>query len=238
MYKLLSTTNKVTFLLLWIGVTLLAWLVSPVNTLYPTLRTYLEVAARVRDYAVCGLIIGSVTSIGQTLILRLEGQDFKRWLGATLIGYALAWPAGLFVATLIPTVTFGLKGSGFLPLTEPTTIFYFPYPTDIILGGGVVGFAQWLALRHLLPHRNTSLAGLWIMGVWLSIGLGIVIGLLGRTIPLNHNSGMLFDSALAIERVKTGVASGFITALLLLFITYQASQQEKPTVLHDKGAGV
>jgi hypothetical protein len=222
----LAVKGKVTFLLLWIGVSALGWFLGPINTLQPTLRTYLDVANRALAYAVCGLIIGLVIGFGQFLVLKQKLYSSKKWFFMTLAGYTLALPIGLVISTLIPAISFTLQGSSFLPLREPTTIFFFPFPMDIFLGGWVVGIAQWITLRQILPYRNSRLAALWILGVWLSIGLGIIAMLIGRSAPININSGMLFDTTLAIERVYIGVVSGLVTGLLLLFVIHQAGQVE------------
>lgn len=222
----LAVKGKVTFLLLWIGVSALGWFLVPINTLSPNLRTYWEVANRALAYAACGLIIGLVIGIGQFLVLKQKSVASKKWFFLTLAGYTLALPLGLAISTLIPAISFTLQGSGFLPLREPSTIFFFPFPTDIFMGGWVVGIAQWIVLRQILPYRNSRLAPLWILGVWLSIGLGIFAMLIRRSAPINVNSGMLFDMTLAIERVYIGVVSGLVTGLLLLFVIHQAGQVE------------
>jgi len=222
----LAVKGKAIFLLLWMGISAFAWILAPINTFQPTLRTYLDVANRVLASAVCGLIIGLVMGFGQFLVLKQKLASSKKWFFLTLAGYTLALPIGLAISTLMPVLSFTLQGSSFLPLKEPTTIFFFPFPMDIFFGGWVVGFAQWIALRQILPYRNFCLAALWILGVWLSIGLGIIAMLIGRLAPININSGMLFDTTLAIERVYIGVVSGLITGFLLLFVIHQAGQVE------------
>lgn len=225
----LAVKGKVTFLLLWIGVSALGWFLGPINTLQPTLRTYLDVANRALAYTVCGLIIGLVIGIGQFLVLKQKLYSSKKWFFVTLAGYTLALPIGLAISTLIPAISFTLQGSSFLPLREPTTIFFFPFPMDIIFGGWFVGLAQWIALRQILPYRNFRLAALWILGVWLSIGLGIIAMLMGRSAPININSGMLFDTTLAIERVYIGVVSGLVAGFLLLFVIHQIGNPKNTT---------
>jgi hypothetical protein len=229
MINCLAVKGKVTFLLLWIGISALGWFLVPINTLSPNLRTTWEVAIRALTYTACGLIIGLVLGIGQFLVLKQKWYASKKWFFMTLAGYTLALPIGLAISTLIPAIAFPLRGSSFLPLMVPSTIFFFPYPTDIVFGGWVVGIAQWIALRQMLPYRNSRLAALWILGVWLSIGLGIFAMYIGRSGPININSGMLFDTTLAIERVYTGGVSGLVTGLLLLFVTHQAGQKENIT---------
>lgn len=220
--------GKLTFLFLWVGVSVLGWFLVPINTLYPNLKTYFEVANRGLAYAVCGLMIGLVLGVGQVLVLKQKLYPSKKWFVMTLAGYTLAWPIGLAISTLLPAIAFALQGSSFLPLRQPAEISFFPFPIDIILGSWVVGMAQWIALRQLLPYRNSRLAALWILGVCLSMGLGIFVALIGRTAPININSGILFDLILAIERVKIGVISGIVTGFLLLLITVQSGRGVNP----------
>ena len=225
MINRLAVKGKVTFLILWMGVNILGWLFAPINALAPDLRTYLEVANRAFVYAAWGLVIGSVTGIGQFLVLKQRWYSTKRWFFMTLVGYTFALPIGLAVSTLIPAIASSIRGSGFLPLNEPASILYFPFPGDVVLGGWVVGIAQWIALRQILPYRNSRLAALWILGVWLSFGVGIFALLLARSGPININSGLWFDANLAIERVWTGGVSGLVTGLLLLFVINQAGKK-------------
>jgi hypothetical protein len=235
----LAVKGKAIFLLLWMGISAFAWILAPINTLQSTLRTYLDVANRTLAYAVCGLIIGLVMGFGQFLVLKQKLYSSKKWFFVTLAGYTLALPIGLAISTLIPAISFTLQGSSFLPLREPTTIFFFPFPMDIFFGGWVVGFAQWIALRQILPYRNFRLAALWIFGVWFSIGLGIIAMLFARTTSININSGMLFDMTLAMERVYIGVVSGLVTGLLLLFVIHQVGKTENTTspLAENKKAG-
>jgi hypothetical protein len=114
----LAVKGKVTFLLLWIGVSTLGWFLVPINTLNPTLRTYLDVANRALAYTACGLSIGLVIGIGQFLVLKQKLYSSKKWFSMTLIGYTLAWPIGLAIITLFSAIAWNLHGSSFLPLRE------------------------------------------------------------------------------------------------------------------------
>ncbi|MGA2505641.1 MAG: hypothetical protein ABSG01_16285 [Anaerolineales bacterium] len=234
----LAVKGKATFLLLWMGISALAWFLAPINALQPTLRTYLDVANRALAYAVCGLIIGLVMGFGQFLVLKQKLYSSKNWFFVTLAGCTLALLLGLAISTLIPAISFTLQGSSFLPLREPTTIFFFPFPMDIYLGGWVVGIAQWIALRQILPYRNFRLAALWVFGVWLSIGLGIIAMLFARTTPVNVNSGLLLDPTLAMERVYIGVVSGLVTGILLLLVIHQVRKKESTNSPLSENKGV
>jgi hypothetical protein len=222
-----TVTSKVPFLLLWIGIGALGWLLAPINALPPNLRTYLEVANRMLVYAGCGLIVGLALGAGQLLLLKQKWVGSKEWFWMTVVGYTFALPIGLAISTLIPAIAFRLQGSGFLPLREPGSLFYFPFPGDIVFGGWVVGVAQWIALRRYLPYRNSRLAALWILGVWLSVGLGIFALLIARSGPINLNSGRILDAGLALERVYAGGVSSLVAGLLLLFVIDQSGRKVK-----------
>jgi hypothetical protein len=230
----LAVKGKATFLLLWMGISALAWLLAPINTLQPTLRTYLDVANRALAYAICGLIIGLVMGFGQFLVINQKLYSSKKWFFVTLAGYTLALPIGLAISTLIPAISFPLHGLSFLPLRGPSTFIYFPFPGDIFFGSWVVGLVQWIALRQILPYRNFRLAALWVFGVWLSIGLGIIAMLFARTMPINVNSGLLLDPTLAMERVYIGVVSGLVTGILLLLVIRLVGKTDStPSLLSD-----
>jgi hypothetical protein len=226
----LAVKGKATFLLLWMGISALAWLLAPINSLQPTLRTYLDVANRVLAYAICGLIMGFVMGFGQFLVLKQKLVSSKKWFFLTLAGCTLALPVGLVISTLVPAISFPLHGSSFLPLRGPSTFIYFPFPGDIFFGSWVIGFAQWIALRQILPYWNYRLATLWVFGVWLSIGLGIIAMLFARTTPINVNSGLLLDPTLAMGRVYIGVVSGFVTGVLLLLVVHHVGKKESSTI--------
>lgn len=110
-------------------------------------------------------------------------------------------------------------------------MLFFPFPIDVVLGGWSLGLSQWLVLWHLLPYRNSRIALLWILGVWMSFAFGMLALLLARAGPINVNSGMWLDGKLAIERVWAGGVSGLLTGVLLLFVIDQAGKkviQPKP----------
>ena len=95
-----------------------------------------------------------------------------------------------------------------------------------MLAGWVIGITQWTALRQILPYRNSRLTALWVLGVWLSIGLGVIVALIGQVAPININPGLVFDTTPVIERVKIGMTSGFVSGLLLLFVLHYGRQTE------------
>jgi hypothetical protein len=220
--------NKAGFLLLWTAVNALGWLLAPINTFKP-LMTYLEVANRMLVYAGCGLLMGLVIGTGQSFILMKQTGVSKKWFFITLAGYSLAWPVGLAISTLIPSIAFHLQASGFLPISQPGTVWYYSFPLDLFFGAWLIGLAQWMILRILLPYRNSRLAALWILGGGLSVGLGIIAMFIGRTVPLDFHAGMLFDVTLAFDRVKIGLTSGLVTGLLLWFVIDQAGRAKTVT---------
>ena len=131
---------------------------------------------------------------------------------------------------MIPSIAFPLQGEGFLPISQPGTVYYSPFPDDLFSGAWVIGLVTWITLRSLLPYQNPRLAALWILGVWLSVGLGIITMFIWRSsVPLFANVDRTFDAALAYDRVKIGLVSGLVTGLLLLFVIDQAGRAQSVT---------
>jgi hypothetical protein len=225
-HKAIIGKDKTIFLILWMSVSILGWLLVPINALDPNLRTYMEVGIRALVYTACGLFIGLIIGAGQFLVLKHKLNSPNNWFVLTLAGYALAWPVGLLISTLISTIAFSLQSSSFLPLIEPSkSISYFPFPFDIIMGGWVVGITQWIGLRQILQYRTFHMAALWVLGVWLSIGLGIFTPIPGVARIYNANLNMVVDPILAMERIKIGLISGLVTGLLLLLIINANNQR-------------
>lgn len=228
-----TITNEGLFFLSWIGTTAIAWLPSPINATDNTLRTYSEVLIHLFVYAACGAIIGFIAGRSQTWIFeRLSNALFPRWFYATIMGYALALPAGLLISTLVPTLFIHGARWGFLPLSQPSTIVFSPFPGDIFFGGGVLGIVQWFALRDTLPGASRKIAALWVLGTWFSICAGMIVGLYEATymvrvvgslpiITLGVDWGRAFEFSLVVQRATIGAAVGGLQGLFILFVGRQ-----------------
>ena len=198
------------FFILWAIVSALGWLAGVLD-LTSNARTYLEVARLIPIYLLDGLLVGLVTGMGQALILRRVMPQSSRWFWSTLLGYALAFPAGLLIEVLIPSITFPLQGADFLPLSRPSTMTIYLYPQSLFWGAFIVGLAQWPVLKHFIPDPNAKKRALWVLATWLEPGLGIF----ARWFFF----GVLFTD---IEKLSMGVTIGVITGLALLIMTNQA----------------
>jgi hypothetical protein len=223
----ISFKNAFVILLVWAFATTFGWVVSPSNVFPSGLQTYLEVSIRILAYAGCGLLIGTVTGAIQTIILKHKMTRILHWWRQTILGYALTLSGGLLLTILIPTISFNLQHSGFLPLTQPAGITYYSSPFDFYLGGFILGIFQWSCLGRALPVKGGRLALLWILGTGVSIGIGIIIGIIGVNIgipPLPSNSlGNWISLPFVIQRLKIGLVSGLLQGFILLLVVNRSN---------------
>jgi len=130
------------------------------------------VGSRILAYAACGLILGLVMGIGQLFLLKQRIVASKKWFWMTLAGYTLALPVGLAITTLIPAISFPLHGSG---SCRSGTIYYFLLSFSNGYFYGRLG--SWHnpmdRIKTNIALPELPLAIIWVVGVWLSFGLGI-----------------------------------------------------------------
>ena len=208
--------NYLVFFFLWIIASALGWLAGAFDlTLNAT--TYLEVARLIPLYLLDGFLVGLVTGIGQALILRRIMSKPSRWFWGTLLGYTLAFPAGLLIEVLIPSITFPLQGMAFLPLSGPSTMTIYLYPQSLFWGAFIVGLAQWPVLKRYISDPNAKNRMLWILATWLGPGLGVFM----RWCFF----GLLFTD---VERFSMGVATGVTTGLALMILINQTGFESNP----------
>jgi hypothetical protein len=143
---------------------------------------------------------------------------------ASTLGYGLALPAGLVVVTLIPSLFRVVSGDTpwFLPLSEPGGTMFWPRPAVLALCGGVVGAAQWLALRRHLPRARLAMALLWVFGAWMSLSVGLAVGALVRTGMLGFD-WPVFARGL-IGQATAGAVIGLLTGALLIVLLREAQR--------------
>ena len=157
-----SLTDRLVFYLLWVIVIALGW-VAGVLDLTLNAKTYLEVIRLIPIYLLNSLLIGLITGVCQTLILRWGIPQSLQWFWNTLLGYTLAFPAGLLIEVLILSITFPLQGADFLPLSEPSTMTLYLYPQSLFWGAFIVGLAQWPVLKRFIPGLNAKKRALWVL---------------------------------------------------------------------------
>jgi hypothetical protein len=205
--------DRLVFFVFWVFVSALAWTAGIVD-LTSDARTYLEVARLIPVYLLDGVLIGLVTGLGQALILQRFIPKPSRWFWSTLLGYALAFPAGLLIEILIPSITFPLQGADFLPLSGPSTMTIYLYPQSLFWGAFIIGLAQWPVLKRFIPDPNAKKRALWALAAWLGPGLGIFA------------RWFFFDILFTdIERLSMGAAMGIVTGLVFLILTSQGQSE-------------
>ncbi len=223
--KTQSQPNQSIAILLWILVTIVAWTLCPINP-FSYVRTYAEIPPLLLMYGISGALLGFLIGVGQYWILHVQGIRAQNWIAITTASYGIGFLVGLSVNLLIPVLVWRWHGESLLPLTQPSNITVTPYMSSIVLGGGVVGIIQWFAVRRILPLYDMKMAALWILGAWLGIGFGVMVGPLPALIILPAKMTGYPPSAIlsTLVRSGTGLVSGTITALILFTLIRHAQR--------------
>jgi hypothetical protein len=211
------------FLAIWVAVCAFGWLFGPLPGLAVLAYSLADVIRLLPIYFLQGLLIGVVVGAGQALVIRMVGGKPLRWFGATLIGYALTFPAGLLIDAAIPWRSC-LAGNADL-LASGSRWCFTPFPAALFLGLFVIGAAQWLALRPMLARQDRLTAALWVFGLWASHMLSFLLGHWFSTISLQVRPTEAFE--LIGYRVLTGAAIGALTGLLILILLSEKRQPLK-----------
>jgi hypothetical protein len=227
--------GRVDWTILWLLVSVAAWAVVPALLGNQTLRAYREVVVALPGYLLLGLIVGAATGLGQALAWRLPAPSAQRWLWASVAGYGLAFPAGLILGTLLLSLTWNWHNGTylFMPLTDPASTTYWPFPGDLVYAGFLAGLCQLSALRSVLDRPTPAMCALWVFGAWLGIGLGLFLG--GWSATLFVGTGALADSFVGgLYRVVWGagwgVTVGLVSTLILWLLRHELTKTKAPTI--------
>lgn len=130
------------------------------------------VAAVIVGVLLEGLLVGSA----QARVLRrsLQGLSSADWIKATMLGAGVAWLLGMVPSTVAALLEPAPSSGSAVP-TEPSAIVQ--YGLALLLGavtGPVLGFGQWLVLRHHVPG-----AGRWIVANALAWAAGMLVLFVG-----------------------------------------------------------
>ncbi|RLD02372.1 MAG: hypothetical protein DRI46_00015 [Chloroflexi bacterium] len=79
----------------------------------------------------------------------------------------------------------------------------FLYPMYLLDGGIILGVLHWSSFRNILEKKRWKEPSLWILGIWPSIGLGVISGKFVTGSVLNLEAQFAFRYV--IEQVVTGV---------------------------------
>jgi len=198
----------------WLLVSIAGWTAGSVYASGGDVRSFSEIVGLFPPLIINGLLIGIISGVGQMVVLqRIYSRNEKKWLIATIIGGTLLAPVGLAIVTMIAWISFRLQGQPFL--SEGVTMFFNPSPMYIVIGGFVLGWAQWIALRNILAERGAKICTLWVLGTWAGIGIGVFIGMFAR--------GHLFNLSVLAQQVIgnaiTGAIIGVVTGTILFIVT-------------------
>jgi hypothetical protein len=156
-----------------------------------TLGVYIFINNPIQRAFIFGLSIGGIKSLLEWFVLQRYKAKRNGWISASLLG----WTVGV-------TVAVGLAA--------------FPSRSGInqLLGGMIIGFSQWIVLRHCLPK-----AYWWI--------IAIIVGsfLILSRIPLGYTFLMMLESFIAF--IIAGLFMGIITGTTLSWLLTLSWLEEK-----------
>jgi hypothetical protein len=203
---------------LWVLATSVGWALVPFTALDVSFRTYAEIVRQLPVHGLVGLVLGMTTGLSQAVVWNKQGRPSARWFLATALGYGIAFPTCLILFTLMTTFSWTQFGqhTPLLQWTEPGTIVFYPLLQTLALSGGIVGAAQWLALRRLLPRARRAMTLLWVFGVWLSLNLGMYLGALVRAWALGL--GWHGQVPGLLGRTVAGATIGLLTSVLITIL--------------------
>lgn len=165
-----------------------------------------------------GLVFGATIGVsiglaqGSLLARRVDGLSPTRWAVFTAAGAAVAWAVVAY-----PIGQLAIEG------VEPGWTERILWSIAIgVTAGGIVGFVQWLDLRHRVPDSRATVAvqaGAWAVG---AVVLGTIDGLVSTDV--SEPTGLvLVAAALCVA----GGAVGLIQGLFLQRLVPETRRSER-----------
>lgn len=195
----------------WTIATSLGWIVYPFLSLGIAIASWRELLNALLALAVHCLALGLLIGTGQWLVLKSRLR-VKRWVPATALGYT----AGFVIGTLTTIIISELFSPDGLTLGTPGVIFY-PSPMNFMLGGFVIGAAQWTVLKRSYPQLEIKQTLLWILGNFLGLSLGLWLSSWINTKAIMLSVPLLIRESFA--RLIIGGMLGTITGAILLLLS-------------------
>lgn len=206
------------FWIYWVLVTTLGWsakLLDPWLFNDWGVRLLPELPKLLILSAISGLIGGIIIGIGQHDVFRRTlNIQLNDWWWKTASGSSLLAPVGIGINILIPWISWKIRGEVFLP--ESRSMGIYIYPMYLFFGGFILGLFQWSSLRKILDDRNWKEKSLWILGIWSSIGMGAIAGMLltGFIFDLD----IQFSIRFVVEQLVTGTVYGMVSGAIALIL--------------------
>lgn len=183
-----------------------------------------ELPAKLLLSTIGGLIGGLVIGLGQQRVLQhLETKVSNDWWWKTVIGYGLLAPVGIGIITLITWISTSTRGDMFLPDSQSMSISL--YPIYLFYGGIILGIMQWSGLRNILGKRGWKEAFLWILGIWTSIGLGIIAGMITTNMVFHMDDRSVWKYLL--EHAVTGIVYGVVSGAIFLMLYNRSTNRRE-----------
>jgi hypothetical protein len=169
------------------------------------------------------LLEGVLVGFAQESVLRqrLVRLQPRSWIWATAFGAGLAWALGMIPSTVIALLSQDSPAAAAAPPEPGAAIQYGLAAVLGFVAGPVLGLAQWVVLRRLVPR-----AGLWLWANAIAWAVGMPLIFLGMDfVPWNGHPAAMMLSIYAVCGA-TGFVVGAMHGQFLLKLL-----RESPSVL-------
>jgi hypothetical protein len=219
--------RKCTFWIYWILTASVGWSFRIVDLGFINqwkIRSMADLPTMILLSSIGGLVGGLIIGLGQQHILhRFLTKESHNWWWKTVIGNSLLAPFGIGIITLIAWISTTTHGDVFLP--ESQTMNISLYPSYLFFGGIILGIVQWSGLRNIIGKRGWKEAFLWILGIWTSIGLGIIAGMITTNLVFHMDGRSIWKYLL--EHAVTGIMYGVVTGAIFLILQNRSTNHRE-----------
>jgi hypothetical protein len=165
---------------------------------------------------VSGAVEATIVGLAQWWAMRPWFPTIERftWWRGTMIGALIAYVLGYLPSTLM---SMGEMSASSAPATEPAQWIVLLFAAGLgTVGGAVLSFAQWLAMR-----RKVQRAGIWIPANMLAWTFGMPIIFWGIDLAFKLSAAWQAIFLMAVVLFVTGAIVGGIHGLFLVRLTDQ-----------------
>jgi hypothetical protein len=196
-----------------VGLTITAIAALSTSALLGTPRSTGAVGVAILVMSLAGAAEGAALGYAQSRVLRrlVPTMSAGAWTLATSAGGVIAW-------------IFGVSMIWFSPPTPYLPVFTSVLALVAMAGatlGAIMGAIQWLVLR-----RHLEAAGGWIVGNMFAWGAGLVVAMLGASIPSERTPIAVVLFVGSVTGLATGLLVGAISGGALLRVLYRPRESE------------
>ena len=172
-------------------------------------------------FVLLGAFEGWVVGLAQAWVLRRPLPALRGWVGATVVGAAVAWGVGMTPGTIMGLGESGASGRP-IEVSEPARLMLAAGLGLVV--GPVLAFFQWRRLRICLVRR----AAWWLPANAAAWALGMPIIFVGAHLSAHTSDWVLISAAVGVSLLGAGAIVGAVhgTALVWLLTSGAAGELE------------